>query len=189
MGYDMHSRNVPKGEKETKYFRANIWGMQELRSIMTSAGVPNVVELRKASYDEKKQTFGYKKQGTLMTCFGSNDGWWVTPADCQAISDKLHAWLDKPGAKIWYEFVPFFFSKNKAWKKRMDRLTVALAKLQAVKKPSRLVKAKLQTIHHRFAKQMYKRTKKVLTDDNLSFVKEFADYCQACTKLNGFFVW
>lgn len=82
MGYDMSL--VKTGD----YFRANIWAMGMLRQVMYQAGVDcETVSLR--TTQEREDGEQYSAEGTLLTCFGSNDGWLVRPEECREIAEKL----------------------------------------------------------------------------------------------------
>jgi hypothetical protein len=86
MGYDMYT--VKSDGEEPAYFRANISGMGFLRSVMRRAGVD--VETKTRHYckqDEDRAQFS--EEGSLFICFGSNDGWHVTPQECLHIAEKL----------------------------------------------------------------------------------------------------
>lgn len=84
MGYDMYSNG---GEH---YFRANISGMVFLRDVMEKAGVDFQMGkgMRETSNERDKP---YSAEGSLATCFGSNDGWHVRPEECLHIAEKLTA--------------------------------------------------------------------------------------------------
>ena len=85
MGYDMYTK------EEGEYFRANISGMSLLRGIMRECGVEgSAVSLREC--ESNPETLEVQKiEGSLFSCFGSNDGWLISPEECRHIAERLEA--------------------------------------------------------------------------------------------------
>jgi len=111
MGYDMQWQKDGSNEG---YFRANIWGMGELRHLMNRAGIldtttapppwPEDGKDEELDDDEryekwKKDTIpvrGYRSPDPGMVPimkFGSNDAWIVTPEEARIIADGLEEYL------------------------------------------------------------------------------------------------
>jgi len=90
------------------YFRANILSMGMLCCAMHDCGVEGgpMVE-RELEPCGGRRTL----EGNLYSCFGSNDGWLVTPEESQYIADSLkdtHYGPDGYTSKEFVEFVKGF---------------------------------------------------------------------------------
>lgn len=73
-----------------RYFHANDWSMQVLRSAMEQAGVHlRTIRPRKYGYDSVNREFRGERASTLMTCFSYPDGWLVAPDECMRIGRLL----------------------------------------------------------------------------------------------------
>lgn len=163
MGYDLYTRDEEVAEP--LYFRANIWAMGNLRSIMEAAGAldwdtempswpdidpeleerldsedDKVREQAEAEYDELtdglRETRSEDPGKVPGFKFCSNDGWVILPEECRALAERLKA---MPPEQI----------------------------LEAVRGDSK--------------------------DDEkewlLDYVKEYAEFCAEAAERNGFAVW
>ncbi len=112
MGYDMHA--VDGNDPDVGYFRANIWGMQFLRSVMKQADVfdfeqdppewPKVEQKEGESEDDYEIRREVTFFPVVSACsptgkvpiykFCSNDGRLVTSAECKVIADGLLKFVD-----------------------------------------------------------------------------------------------
>lgn len=108
MGYDMYM--VESKNEDSSYFRANIWGMGILRSAMKEAQVldleyedPGWPEIKRLA-NESDETYydrvddahdpirGFRSASEKLVPVGkfcSNDGWVVTPEECEIIANGL----------------------------------------------------------------------------------------------------
>lgn len=149
MGYDMFS--AEGGE----YFRANISGMQMLRSVMEQCGVrggavsQRILQEREDYDDNDDRPADDLRQATLegdlYSCFSSNDGWLVTPNEARYIAERLREGLEGIAT---YEY------------------------LAATRSSSNMIIAE-----------------DVLTEEDLKFAREFAEFNVKCAELGGYYVW
>lgn len=128
MGYDMSCMSGI--DCDESYFRANIWGMQTLRTAMKAVNILDFncdhpkfpVRPRDgndfSSYDKeliKVRSFTSKIKGLIpVQKFCSNDGWIVTPEECNIIFEALSRILDKNDilcSKIMEEYNNYDFVK------------------------------------------------------------------------------
>jgi hypothetical protein len=87
MGYDLY-------DGADNYFRANIWSMGELRSVLGALGVLTDEEPADGLDGEGTTDWQSSGRGVPAWKFGSNDGWLVGPAECTAIADAIHGAAD-----------------------------------------------------------------------------------------------
>jgi hypothetical protein len=114
MGYDMY------GVENNEYFRANIWGMGFLRSVMRMAEAldeevpsPEFPEIEKRD-DETEEQYEMRLQESQDEItsispgvkppfykFCSNDGWFLTPEECRVIADAIDKYVDEHEEYTW----------------------------------------------------------------------------------------
>lgn len=109
MGYDMY------GARSKNYFRANIWGMGEIRQLLDKAGAlshedsPRFPDDKDFKTDEsyreacdaiRKGEPPEHPQAVPLYKFCSNDGWVVWPNEALFIAQKLFNYLLKNRKKF-----------------------------------------------------------------------------------------
>ena len=86
MGYDLYMANTDGDEG---YFRANIWSMQIIRRVL--GGLDLISDEEPASTLTGDAMTDWESSGTgIPLCkLTSNDGWFVTPAECRAVAEGI----------------------------------------------------------------------------------------------------
>ncbi len=119
MGYDMYLVNET-GDRDADYFRLNIWGMKVAREIMYPLGMahdhgregqPAYVTCPDEHYDRAERcdcndpwlSYSPEVPGIPAWKVGSNDGWIVTPIDCQGALHMLAANGPAEDAPEWWD--------------------------------------------------------------------------------------
>lgn len=104
MGYDLFSQQMNKATGEAEYYRFNIWSMARVREVLCVLGVldeefpfPELPE----SYPLTDEAEDYLRELDDLRAmhagngkvpyykFCSNDGWIVTPEECEALSKAI----------------------------------------------------------------------------------------------------
>jgi hypothetical protein len=88
MGYDLYMAN---SESDEGYFRANIWTMGILRQVLHGLDLLTDEEPPADATDEAMTDFEGSGRGIPHCKLSSNDGWFVTPAECRAVADGISA--------------------------------------------------------------------------------------------------
>lgn len=107
MGYDMHFHDQDD-YAEPGYFRLNAWGMRwclgemAARHMIFDAGRPPefpdvadwepMTDADRRALDEVLSWHGPEVPGIPAHKFGTNDGWIVTPAECEAALQLAEKW-------------------------------------------------------------------------------------------------
>jgi hypothetical protein len=144
MGYDMYVKDPPPSPDEAdeeaiarwnddNYFRLNIWGMSEMRRLMTDAldwemKPPEWPDTRFLEGTEEEQDERAKAllapvraitspTGNVpLFKFSSNDGWLITPNECRRIADvltnELKHWNMLGSNQSWKDVVKDFINFN-----------------------------------------------------------------------------
>jgi hypothetical protein len=92
MGYDLYMANTDGDEG---YFRANIWSMQIIRRVLEGLDLLTDEEPPKGAVDEAMTDFESAGRGIPLCKMSSNDGWFVTPAECAAVATGIAAKKDR----------------------------------------------------------------------------------------------
>lgn len=86
MGYDLYMKNTDGDEG---YFRANIWSMQIIRRVLAGLELLNGEEPPKELTGDDMTDWESSGAGIPLCKLTSNDGWFVTPAECRAVADGI----------------------------------------------------------------------------------------------------
>lgn len=117
------------GRAERYYFRLNIWGMERCRQLMSEAGMLCTPERPTSEdwqsipdYDEDDSDGGaaYREAndklcrehrgecpGIPIHKFGSNDGWWVTPAEIRAALANAEGYAAPVEVEWWGDWIEY----------------------------------------------------------------------------------
>lgn len=129
MGYDMYTVQTPS-EEEFAYFRLNIWGMRAMRDAIRPVlddhakygewpkietdddGNPinEAEEKRKVDFLSTPSS-DENKVPTFKFC--SNDGWIVTPAECEVIASYIETAEVTSDDADWVQYVKRFGQFNR----------------------------------------------------------------------------
>ena len=88
MGYDLYMLNTDGDEG---YFRANIWSMQIIRRVLGGLDLLSAEEPPKELTGDEMTDWESSGAGIPLCKLSSNDGWFVTPAECRAVADGIAA--------------------------------------------------------------------------------------------------
>lgn len=196
MGYDMYMRDTGFEGGDDAYFRANIWGMGSLRRVMTAAGVldwdgargefpepPEELQARmeegdeeaERAWDDKLLPFLGQRSGDPKKVpgfkFCSNDGWWVTPEECELIAAAL-------GGEV----------STEALEAEIDRYNEEHV---AWMREAKLLEGELTPERCRALVQQGSLQSKdaVELSEMVEHAREFADYCRRAAPRGGFRVY
>ena len=92
MGYDLYMANTDGDEG---YFRANIWSMQIIRRVLGGLELLSAEEPPKELTGDAMTDWECSGAGLPFCKLTSNDGWFVTPAECRAVAEGLAAKRDQ----------------------------------------------------------------------------------------------
>jgi hypothetical protein len=88
MGYDLYMANTDGDEG---YFRANIWSMQIIRRVLGGLDLLTDEEPPKELTGDEMTDWESSGGGIPFCKLTSNDGWFVTPAECRVVADGIAA--------------------------------------------------------------------------------------------------
>jgi hypothetical protein len=86
MGYDLYMLNTDGDEG---YFRANIWSMQIIRRVLGGLDLLSAEEPPKELTGDAMTDWESSGAGLPFCKLTSNDGWFVTPAECRAVAEGI----------------------------------------------------------------------------------------------------
>jgi len=162
MGYDMTAV-----KDHEVYFRANISGMQFLRTVIGIANVDMTKKVRHTERAEKGEK-PYSRKGDILTCFSTNDGWHVTSEDCKELATKV---ATVQAGQLLPDPVP-----DPAMQALVGKLVEAgMAPTQAPQFEQEMARGPLSG-HH-------------ITREEKAYIDEFAKFCEKSVTLGGFHVW